>query len=363
MSGEKFRSALEIICARFNFLKKSELNQLENHENENTQLFLEIKSIKQELNDLKKQTIVQNEILKQIHPGYQFQHWEMWRWNHYDEEPSIERWRALHDAEESIVAKKKFYYLGDGVGVCYVLGRYWLFIDPSDGYHVQYLITHGYWEIACTEIIAAYVKPGMKVIDIGANVGYFTVLLADLVGNEGYVYSCEPAPKIVNLLEKTLFLNGLGVKRVSLISNPISNEEGLFVDFVSTYDTKNSYVERDSNIERPLGQAVHISRTTCLDSFIPEKTKIDFIKIDAEGEEERIWSGMARVVSENQNILILLEFNISRYFNSIDFLERILSSGFKLRYIHNNSGVKSITVDALIKTNIGEDWMLYLTRT
>ncbi|WP_233247757.1 FkbM family methyltransferase [Caulobacter endophyticus] len=95
-------------------------------------------------------------------------------------------------------------FLGRGVSVCRVLGRYKLFVDGLDYGLGPHLLLDGYWEMWTTEAIARAVKPGMTVVDVGANLGYFTLLMADLVGAGGRVHAFEPNPQIATLLARSV---------------------------------------------------------------------------------------------------------------------------------------------------------------
>ncbi len=65
-------------------------------------------------------------------------------------------------------------YLGDETALCRVLGRYKMFVDTSDNSLSPHLMLDGYWEMWLTEALARAIRPGMTVVDVGANLGYFT---------------------------------------------------------------------------------------------------------------------------------------------------------------------------------------------
>src|SRR3989442_10745976 len=69
---------------------------------------------------------------------------------------------------------------------------------------------YGTWEPAATSAVVATVQPGMTVIDIGANIGYYTLLFAKCVGSVGQVFAFEPLPGNYALLQKNIGLNNLG---------------------------------------------------------------------------------------------------------------------------------------------------------
>jgi hypothetical protein len=92
--------------------------------------------------------------------------------------------------------------------------------------------------------------------------------------------------------------------------------------------------------------------TMTIDTLTADWPSVDFIKIDAEGAEEKIWEGMTETISRNQNIRILLEFNCQRYANPTRFLEDIEASGFKLRYVDYDASIQDLTIERCLKKNV-----------
>lgn len=77
-----------------------------------------------------------------------------------------------------------------------------LLIDLKDNIIATFLIEYGEWEPGLTRVMKKLIKPGMRVIDIGAHVGYSTTLMSKLVGPTGAVTSFEPEPYNYSLLVK-----------------------------------------------------------------------------------------------------------------------------------------------------------------
>ena len=242
--------------------------------------------------------------------------------------------------------------------MCRVLGRYWLFLNGGDGYLTHHLLANGYWELSCTEYINSEIKPGMRVIDAGANVGYFSVLMGELVCGEGHVYLFEPTPKLKEPLEKAMFLNGY-LHRNTLITAPLWDVAGAEVTFaIPNSDTKNARISDSSGGDDDTRITL---KTTTIDTIVPAGEKIDFIKVDVEGAELQLWRGMRRVLTENDNISVFLEYNAGRS-DANTLLDEIESAGFELKYLDSWYGVKPVTREELLSRNVGEDWMLCLKR-
>lgn len=114
-------------------------------------------------------------------------------------------------------------YLGNNNSICRVLGNYLVFVNTLDERHGIQLQMNGYWEIGVTEFIAQNVKKGMHVLDVGSNYGYFSLLMASLVGNKGKVYALDANPHLCNLLRKSIKVNGFK-KQITLFNKAISDE-------------------------------------------------------------------------------------------------------------------------------------------
>ena len=96
--------------------------------------------------------------------------------------PNYDIWRLLDcpDHEAEVRALCQTAYLGDHEALCRVLGRYKIYVDTRDIGIASHLMLEGYWEMWVTQAMMRMVRRGSVVADIGANLGYFTLLLADL---------------------------------------------------------------------------------------------------------------------------------------------------------------------------------------
>jgi FkbM family methyltransferase len=266
---------------------------------------------------------------------------------------------ARHDIEVASRANSQNVYLGNETLLCRVLGKYMMYCDTEDGGIVPHLCLNGYWEIWITMVMAQTVKVGWYCIDIGANHGYYTLIMADAVGPSGRVLALEPNPPLVNLLNKTLSVNGLQ-DRTEVLQKAISNTSGESVKLVIPQGRglngsicANTVLESDRVFE---------VETITTDDLTKGWPRVDFIKIDAEGAELQIWQGLTATIHNNQNITIILEFNCGRYANPKGFLQDILNVGFKLKHIDYDAKVKNLTIDQCLAERPNEDWMLFLHR-
>src|ERR1700731_692630 len=112
-------------------------------------------------------------------------------------------------AEKEIRARARAVYLGDHLTLARVLGHSKMLLPTTDVGFASHVMLDGFWEIWLTLFFARLVMPGMTVIDVGANFGYYTLLFGHAVGPSGHVIAIEPVPATAAILARTIELNGL----------------------------------------------------------------------------------------------------------------------------------------------------------
>lgn len=167
-------------------------------------------------------------------------------------------------------------------------------------------------EETTTKLFKKIVKEGNIVVDLGANIGYFTLLAAKLVGKRGKVFAFEPEPKNFYYLNKNIKLNNY--KHVITEQKAVSDRNGKTKLFLSPYDSGHHTINQADGIEAyRLGRRGEVSsidiETVTLDDYLRDKTdRVDVMKIDIEGAEALAFVGMKETLSINKNIKIFLEF-------------------------------------------------------
>lgn len=250
-------------------------------------------------------------------------------------------------------------YLGNETAVCRILGRYKIFVDTQDVGLSMHLLLEGYWEIWVTEVLASLAKPGMVAVDVGANVGYFSLLLADCVGPNGALHAFEPNPEMASRLRKSLSCNGFDGHAV-IHQTGLDDNDGEALLVVPDNEPKNGFVVPAGSAPIP-GSRQIAARTRRLDSY-PALLRADLIKIDAEGAEERIWQGMRGIFDQGRPLTILLEFNPSRYRDPAAFMALFQREGFQLARIDFVDGSVPISPEAVLESPPSQDQMLVLSR-
>lgn len=265
------------------------------------------------------------------------------------------RTRRRYENECQIRALTSPVFVGAATVLCRTLGRYKTYVDARDIGLSAHLMLDGYWEMWVTEAMTGFVRPGMRVVDVGANIGYYTFLLADLVGTAGHVTAVEPNPRMVSLLRRSLLANGM-TSRVTLCEKPAYDASGVAV----TLHVPDEHPQ-NAALGGPEGEGGRRMRTISLDDLIGD-APVDFIKIDVEGAEERVWTGMSGILGRRKPLSVFLEFNAGRYPDPRRFLAEVLGHGFAVASIDLERGIIPVTPDQILARESAEDWMLVLAR-
>ena len=212
-------------------------------------------------------------------------------------------------------------YLGDGTVLTRILGRQKIFLRSADRGFACHLMLDGFWEIWLTRYLAGCVHPGMTVIDVGANYGYYTLLLADAVGETGHVIAIEPNPDAVALLTQSVLLNG-HAGRTRIVPSALAASAGQRLLYVPDDEPKNAALVDRADL--PGGRTVEVSTVT-LDEVALACPRVDLVKIDAEGAEQEIVAGMRGLIERDKPILVL-EYNAARYAEPRAFLDSLLAA-------------------------------------
>ena len=163
-----------------------------------------------------------------------------------------------------------------------------------------------FWERDC-EIVRLLVAQGEWVIDVGANVGWYTKILSELVGQDGVVFSIEPITPTFRLL--SYCIAQLGLRNVQVLNYAISDQESEVSMEIPHYASggDNFYQARivkqapwDASLKK------YLVRSRTLDSvFLQLPKKIAFIKCDVEGHELYVFKGARQLISRSRPALLI----------------------------------------------------------
>ncbi|MEA3016834.1 MAG: hypothetical protein QOI38_1556 [Sphingomonadales bacterium] len=246
-------------------------------------------------------------------------------------------------------------YLGGHLALCRILGRYKLYLSTLDDGFAANVLLDGYWESWLTRFIARTVRPGSVAIDVGANYGYYSLLLADLVGPDGHLYAIEPNPAAADLLRRSIILNGFAARATVCEAAAGANDGAAATLVVPEHEPKNASLAADP---APAAGARHEVIVRRLDALVRADRRIGFIKVDAEGGEEAIFAGMARIL-EVQRPPMVLEFNAARYPDPDAFLQQLLAAYGTVRHVDHDGRAVAVAPHRVLTEQFGEDWLLF----
>jgi FkbM family methyltransferase len=191
------------------------------------------------------------------------------------------------------------------------------------------------YEPYVTRMLRPLLKQGTIFIDIGANIGYYTLLAAAHVGSGGKVIAFEPSSENCDLLRMSLQANHY--TNVNLYPYAVANVEGI-VGF--GMDDSNGRISLDD----PTSAAYQV-RAITLDTFLKDEPQIDVIKMDIEGAEGRALSGMRDLIRRHHPIMVT-EFSprglsIASNISPEEFLNQLRDLGYQLNVIPHVGNVSS----------------------
>lgn len=170
----------------------------------------------------------------------------------------------------------------------------------------KYIYYFGTWEPHISIFISSRLKPGDIFIDIGSNVGYYSLLASNLVGTNGKVVAIEASPKVFDTLQKHIALND--ADNIRAICYAVSNERTrLVIHHGESSNIGSTSIVR--NFKESFHPDLEIEAAPLGDLLSHEEiTKARMIKIDVEGAEWLVIEGMAQIFPLlNDDVEILLE--------------------------------------------------------
>lgn len=203
-----------------------------------------------------------------------------------------------------------------------------MFLDSKDSLRLSIYRAHETLEMEAIKKI----EKGDVVLDVGAHIGYYTLIFAKLVGEEGKVFAFEPDPDNFALLKKNVEMNGY--RNVIFVPKAVSNRTGKIRLYLSEENSGDHRIY-DSHDCR---QSIQIESIRLDDYFKDYDGKIDFIKMDIEGAEWAALQGMSRLLMKNKNLKIISEFwplGLKRSgFAPEEYLKSLVQSGFELYHVN-----------------------------
>jgi FkbM family methyltransferase len=209
-----------------------------------------------------------------------------------------------------------------------------LYVQESDFDVGAHLKKDGRYEPHVTSVVRNRVKAGMHVLDIGANIGYYTMLSASLVGPHGSVMAFDPNPTNAKLIEASRRANSYN--NVCIVQAAAGRGVGLLVLNTSYSNGTTAKVSDDL---RTLLNSVTVPSLR-IDDLIAKEQRIDFVKIDVEGAEYNALLGATDMIKRCHPI-IASEFSPGLLagisgITGAEYLEFLLAFGYKISIVETD---------------------------
>lgn len=184
------------------------------------------------------------------------------------------------------------------------LPDYKIFVRTNDLFVGAPIATTKAYEPLVTEAVKKHLKAGDIFVDIGANIGYFSLLAASIVGTDGHVYAFEPIAENGDFLEQSVAENGF--QNVTLFRNAVAERKQM-ITFTGGGADSNGRIINEHETKLTAYPLPTIEAVT-LDETLIDLPKLSLIKMDIEGAEPRAFAGMQQIIQKFKPT-ILTEFS------------------------------------------------------
>ena len=224
---------------------------------------------------------------------------------------------------------------------------YRLYLDTSDKGLSRTLFLFGRREIDHYKMLQEILKPGMQILDIGANIGYYAVMESLVVGSEGKITAIEPMLPNIKMLRRNVALNN--ATNINVIHGAVSESTGTGKMFMSTHSNLHTFHRDGSAFDYLESTPVDVPIMTLRDAGEQSGSRPELIRMDVEGHEVEILGQLIDLVREDvMTPRVIFETHLSRYKAENDFAP-VLNGLFELGYRVNVAASSSKTGTARLR--------------
>lgn len=209
-------------------------------------------------------------------------------------------------------------------------------VNTEDACISSWLLRGDKFDVTEMALIRKAVKAGDSVVDIGANIGLYTVLLSELVGPTGKVYAFEPDPDNFAILQWNLKIRGIANVQAEQIA--LYSHAGKLPLYSGGINKGAHSVVYRASATTPSTEVWALT----YEGYFRGLPPIAFIKIDAEGAEANILAGAPSVFDKDlrQPQAMMFEYNDTMQIRATESMEltmtRLIDAGFSLSVIGDN---------------------------
>jgi FkbM family methyltransferase len=235
-------------------------------------------------------------------------------------------------------------YLGDHTALVAARWGAKILVDTRDAMVTPWLVLDGLWESHVTGWLQDTLRPGQVFVDVGANIGYFSLLAGSLVGPGGRVVAVEAHPRLAELLRRNVIINGLHGFVTTWHRAAWSESTELKLHMRENFASNSSVASVGPDALARLGDSEEIIgvRAVALDDLLADVPHVDVMKVDVEGAEVHVFTGLARTLAANPEITIMFEWSPAQMVDVGDepaaLIDLLTGHGFHFRLLESGLG-------------------------
>lgn len=222
-----------------------------------------------------------------------------------------------------------------------------ILVNPRNGYVDKHVRKYGFWDESISSILLSKLTPGDVCVDVGANIGFLSLLAASIVGPTGRVLAIEPLKDIANQIQRSKELNEFSQLEILTVACGEKCEK--LVIHASEDTAVSSFLAQNETLKKYQDVIVTV---VPLDEIAKNLEKVTLIKIDVEGFELEVLRGARRTIEKHQPILVI-EYSPSFYdgvssdikFKIVDILEKF---GYSVQLIESHSKLSAVIAPQLL---------------
>lgn len=202
-------------------------------------------------------------------------------------------------------------YLGDHQALVATRWGGKLVADTRDSLLAPWLLLDGLWESHMTGWMHDVLRPGDTFVDVGANIGYYTVLAGLRVGPAGRVVAVEAHPGLAAILRRNVTINGIHGRTTVWERAAWSEPARLQFHLRVHYSANSSVAATGADALDRLAdeeETVEVEAAT-VDSLLAGVDRVDVVKVDVEGAEIHAFSGLSATMDRNPAMAVMFEWS------------------------------------------------------